>query len=146
MAIEADVVRDVEAGELPRVVVLEPGVRRLELRALGRDELLEDAVLVPEAVAPHGELLARARVEVARREPPEAAIAEPGVALLLEQVLECEPELVDYLVVRVLESQVQERVVQSTPHQELERKVVRALGFLASVVQLSVVPVQLGAC
>ena len=42
MPVEADLVGDVRARELPRVIVLEPRVGRLELRAVGRDELLED--------------------------------------------------------------------------------------------------------
>ena len=91
--IKSDLVGDVQARELPRVLVLEPGIRCLELRSvIGLDELLENAVLVTEAIAPNGKLLCCRRIEIACGEATKAAISECSVALLHEYVLEAEAE------------------------------------------------------
>jgi hypothetical protein len=165
VAVEAHFIGHIRTGELPGVVVLEPRIGRLELAsqarsnercgthtrtranapAVGGDQLLEDAVPVPEAVPPQGQLLARARVEVARGETAEAAVAEPGVALLHDEVLEVEAELAHAVAVLLLEAEVEERVVERAAHEELEREVVCALWRLARVVQLRRVPVCLRA-
>ena len=100
-------------------------------------------VLVAQTVAPHGELLGCGRVEVARGETTEAAVAETGVALLVDEVLEVEAELGHPVRVLPLEAEVEERVVERAAHEELEREVVRALGRLARVLQLGVIPVHL---
>ena len=42
-AVEADLVSDIEAGDLPRVLALEPRVGCFELGAVGREKLLCDA-------------------------------------------------------------------------------------------------------
>ena len=100
-------------------------------------------VLVPQAIAPHRELLRRRGVEVARGEAAEPAVPKAGVALLVDEVFEVEAELADALVVLGLEAEVEERVVERAAHEELEREVVRALGRLARVVELRLVPVHL---
>ena len=100
-------------------------------------------VLVPQTIAPQRELLGRGRVEVARRETAEAPIPQAGVALLVDEVLEVEAELVDPVLVLVLEAEVEQRVVERAAHEELEREVVRALGRLARVGELRLVPVHL---
>ena len=69
----------------------------MRVPAIRSDELLEDTVLVSQSVSPHGQLLARARVQVARSETTEAAVAQTRIALLLEQILEAEAELVHAL-------------------------------------------------
>src|SRR6266702_4411336 len=55
MPIESDLVGHIKAWKLPRVLVIEPGIGRFELRAVvALNELLEDAVLVTQAITPHG--------------------------------------------------------------------------------------------
>ena len=51
MTVETDLIRDIRACELPRVVVLEPRVGRLKLAAVGRDQLLEDTWTETRALA-----------------------------------------------------------------------------------------------
>ena len=71
-------------ANLPRIRPAEPVVRLFLLPAVP-DGLFEDAVFVAQAVA-HGRELHRGhRVEEARRQAPEPAIAQPGVGFLLEQ-------------------------------------------------------------
>ena len=158
--------------------MLQPRIRGLKLRAVGRDQLLEDTCanpmhehdlwdtaytahsamerawlkrerkarrteLVPKTIAPNWELLGRRRVEVACRETAETTVSETGVTLLVDEVLEVEAELVNAVLVLLLEAEVEERIVERAAHQELEREVVRALGRLARVVQLRLVPVHL---
>ena len=78
MAAEVDVLRVLGTRHLPRIAVLEPVVRFLDLAAV-HDLLAEDAVVVPEAIPHSGEVKGRHRVDVARGETPEAAVAKPCV-------------------------------------------------------------------
>ena len=73
-------------------------------------------VLVAEAVAPHWELLGRGRVEVARRETPEATVSETRVALLIDEILEVESERFNTIIVLVLQAKVQERIIEGAAH------------------------------
>ena len=88
MHLERAVQRDLDpvlrAGDFPRVRAAEPVVRALPLPAV-LDRLPEHAVLVAQPVAHGRQLHRRHRVEEAGREPPEAAVAETGVGLLLEE-------------------------------------------------------------
>ena len=72
VAVEPDLVLHVEALDLPGVALVEPVIRLLDLVAVA-DGLLEDAVGVPEAVAPagvveRGDGVQEARGEAARNE------------------------------------------------------------------------------
>ena len=94
--------------------------------------LPEHPVLVAEAVADGGKLQRRHRVEEAGREPPEAAVAEPGVGLQLEEADPVEPFPATTPGDRV-EQQVHDVVGERAADQELHRQVVDALGVLALV-------------
>src|SRR5262249_44034958 len=71
-------------GDLPRIPVPEPVVR-LFLRPAVLDGLLEDAVLVTKAVALGGELHGGHRIQEAGRKPPQPAVSQARVRLLLQQ-------------------------------------------------------------
>jgi len=89
---EADQVAGVAALDLPGNPVTEPAARRFTLPAVLVDRLGEDAVVVADAVA-DGRVLQRGeRVEEARRQPPEAAVAEARVDFLLGDPLQVETE------------------------------------------------------
>ena len=81
MAVEADINRYIRTMKFPRVSIIEPRVRRFKLRTIGGDQLLEDTVLVAEAVTPHGQLRACARIEVTGCETAKTAISQARVAL-----------------------------------------------------------------
>lgn len=73
--------------DLPRVAEAQPVVRLLELPAV-LDALLEDAVVVAQAVAVRREADRGHRVEEARRQTPETAVAQTRVLLDLLELLE----------------------------------------------------------
>src|SRR5262249_60232687 len=108
-AAELDLVRDLRARDLPRGSELQPLVGALDLRALP-DDLVEDAELVAQAVAVAGVAERRHRVQVAGRQPPEAAAAEAGVDLLLQDVLELDVELRQRLARPLVEPEADEAV------------------------------------
>src|SRR5207302_9616716 len=77
---EPDDLGQLRVGELPRAAEAEPLVGLLDLGAVDGD-LAEDAELVPDAVADGGDAERGQRVEEARRQPAEAAVAQPRLAL-----------------------------------------------------------------
>ena len=84
-AVELHFDRLVRARDLPRVRAAEPVVRLLVLPAV-LDGLPEDAVLVAQAVAHGRELHRRHRVEEARGQAPEPAVAQARVGFLLQEL------------------------------------------------------------
>lgn len=131
MPVELDLVAHVLPLDLPGRAEGEPVLRVLHLVALLADLLLEDAVVVADAVARRGDVLRGERVQVARRESSQSAVAQGSVLLLpltplfihhfSEDVLHGIPEIEQRLLVPVLNSQVDQRVLQRSSHQELQR-------------------------
>ena len=91
MTVEADGVEELRPGEFPEIAVPEPVVRRLGLAAL-LDPLGEDAVFVPYAVPVAGVPEGRHGIEKAGGKPSKAAVAEGGVPLVLQHVLQGDVE------------------------------------------------------
>ena len=83
-AVQLDLDLVVRAGDLPRVGAAKPVVGLFVLPAV-LDGLPEHSVLVPEPVAHRRQLHRGHRVEKARGQTPEPAIAQPRVGLLFEQ-------------------------------------------------------------
>lgn len=131
MPVELDLVAHVLPLDLPGRAEGEPVLRVLHLVALLADLLLEDAVVVADAVARRGDVLRGERVQVARRESSQSAVAQGSVLLLLltplfihhfsEDVFHGISEIEQRLLVPVLDSQVDQRVLQRSSHQELQR-------------------------
>ena len=113
-------------GDFPRVAAAQPAVRVLDLVPV-LDALLENAVLVAEAVADRRHAQCGHGFEEARRQTTEPAIAEACVHLLLADVLEIEADGGEGGVDRIQHVQVQHIVPQTAPHEELQRQVVDAL-------------------
>ncbi len=117
-AAEADGIFGVEPLEFPRVAEREPALRQLVLPAVP-DLLLEQAVLVADAVAEGRHRQCRHAVHVASREAPEAAVAERGVGLELAQLIEIDAEAVERRARRTEQSQIDQRVEQQPPDQDI---------------------------
>ena len=99
VAVEPDVINNVNPRKFPGVLVDEPGVRSLEriwecarviksethlqLFAFGRDELLENTVFVSEAVTPDWQLLRCTRIEITRSKATKTTISQSCVTFLL---------------------------------------------------------------
>ena len=113
---------------LPGIGVAQPVVGLLDLPAVA-DRLPEDAVFVAQAVA-DGRVLQRGEgVDEAGGQPAEAAVAQPGVRLLLDQLLEVPAFLLHGPPHERLRGQVHHVVPQRPPQQKLHRQVVDALGI-----------------
>ena len=92
VAAEPDHVLDLVASDLPRVAVAQPAIGALDLPSIA-DVLIEDPELVAQAVTDRGEVERGERVHVAGGEAAEATVAEARLLLVLDQLVEREPEL-----------------------------------------------------
>ena len=118
--------RFVRPRDFPRIGPGEPVVGLLVLPAVAHG-LLEDAVLVAQARAHARNAQRRHRIQEARRQPAEPAVAQAGVRLLLDDLERVDPVLPAELAPERLEQQVGDVVRQRAAHQELERQVVDPL-------------------
>jgi hypothetical protein len=132
-------VGDVETLDLPRIAKVEPEVGLLDLRAVA-NALKEHAVLIAQTVAPRRVVLRRQRVDEARGEAAETAVAEAGVLLLGHAELESDAELAHRLADALLEAEVDDGVLQRAAHEVLHREVVDALRVFGVKVHLRVFP------
>ena len=108
---------------LPRVAVGEPVVRLLGLAA-GADALTEKPVAVPEPHADARHVLRRERVEIARRETAETAVAETGIALAFEQRVQILAELGENGGGHVADAELDEIVFEQPPDKKFHREVI----------------------
>ncbi len=122
-AAETDGHPPVVALDLPREAVLEPGVGLFHLPALF-EALAEHPVVVAQTVAVGRVIEGGERIEEAGREAAEAAVAEPGVRLLLDDGVEIEAEHLHGLPRGVEEAGGDEVVEQEPAEEVLHRQVV----------------------
>jgi hypothetical protein len=118
----SDLAADFRTGDLPRVSVAEPLVRRLDLPAVA-DLLVEESELVSDAIADCGYLERGERVQVAGGQPSQSAVAQARLLFLLEQRSEVQAELRHGLPCRLLDPEVREAVAEVRPREELGRQV-----------------------
>jgi hypothetical protein len=85
-----------QARDLPRIAVAEPPIRDLDLLAVD-DPLVEDAVVVAEAVTVRGVTEGGQRIQEARRQTTQPAVAQARVPLRLAEVLETVAQLAERL-------------------------------------------------
>ena len=119
---ELDLERKLGAHDLPGIAESEPIVRELHLPT-EPDRLLENAELVADAIADGRNLQGRQGVEIAGSEPPEAAASQAGLLLLFQQLFESNAELGHRLPGMFPDAEVDERVAEVRPWQELGRHV-----------------------
>ena len=129
-AAEVDLLRLLELGQQPGVAQLHPVVGQLHLLAL-HDLLLEDAQLVADGITGGWDLQGGHAVQVAGGQAAQAAVAEAGVGLHLEDVGGLEAQLVDGLVQRTQQLQIEGILHQAAAHEELQGQVVDLPLFLA---------------
>ena len=120
VAAEADAVGEFGALELPRVAEGEPILGQFLLHAV-LDLLLEQAVLVADAVAERVDLEGRHALHEAGGEAAEAAIAQRGVGLALEQVGEVDALLGERLLDGVGQAEIADGVGEQAADEEFER-------------------------
>ena len=129
-AAEVDGLRVLVPRQLPGVAELQPVVVLLDL-APAVDALLEHAEVVADAVADRGQLQRRQRVHETGRQPPQAAVAQPGIALALEDLAQIEAVVGGELDRRLVQVHVHQAQAQAAAGQELRREVADALHVLA---------------
>ena len=112
--------------DLPRVSEAKPFVCALDLVTVA-DDLLEDSELVTDAVTACGVSECRGRLENARGEAPEAAVAKPSVRLEVDELVEIETEVAQHRAVRFVDVKRLEVRDEGAPEEELGREVIRAL-------------------
>jgi hypothetical protein len=115
------------ARDLPGVAEAQPLVGPLDLPPVA-DFLVEDAELVADAVTDRGDAEGRERIHVARGEPAETAVAEPGLFLLFQQLAEVLPEPRERPGGLVPDAEVDQVVAEVGPGQELRGEVGHHLG------------------
>ena len=126
MAIEADRVDRIGALELPGIAEGEPVLRPLDLPAVV-EPLLEQAVLVADAVTVGSDAQCRHAVEQAGGEPAQAAIAQGSVGLDLEHRLGIDAERAHGLRGRLVEAEIAQGVGEQAADQEFEAEIVDPL-------------------
>jgi hypothetical protein len=127
-AAELDLHHVVRPRDLPRIGPPQPVVRLLQLPAV-LNRLPEHAVLIAQPVAHGRKLHRRHRVEKARGEAAEPAVAQPGVGLLLEQGKPVEALVVGGPLRDRAKQEIPEVVGQRAPDQELHREIIDAFGI-----------------
>src|SRR5262249_20952263 len=125
-AVELDAEAIAEPRDLPGIAVAQPRIRNLDLRAVD-DPLMEDAVVIAEPVAIAGVPERRQRIEEARGEAPEAAIAESSIPFRLSKVLQAIAQCGQRVRARTEQVHRDQAVSQRPPHEVLERYIVDAL-------------------
>ena len=127
---ELDVEGDLRARNLPGVAQAQPLVRHLHLPAVP-DLLVEDAELVADAVPDGRHLQGGKRIHETGRQSPQAAVAEPGLFFLREELVEIELEPPYGFPGGVVDAEVDEAVTELRPHQELRGEIADHLQVLA---------------
>ena len=122
VAAELDNACELGTADFPRVAAAEPVVRFLDLVAV-LDDLLEDAVVVADAVAVGGEFERGHGVQKAGREASEAAVAEAGVDFLVADFVDLEPEFSHGFRCVLLDAEVDHGVAERAADQEFEGNV-----------------------
>ena len=131
VAAPLDQVADIGFGDLPGVSVRQPVVGLLNLPAVA-DLLVEDAELVADAVADCRTLEGGQRVQVARRKPAQTAVAQSGLFLAGQDLVELLAHRPQRVLCRLLHLEVQQVVAQLRAHQEFGRQVA---GHLAAEIE-----------
>ena len=134
-AVERDVDRFFGMLNLERSAVGLPAVGFLALEAV-EDLLAEQAVLVIDAVAEAGHAEGGQRFQEARRQTTQAAIAQAGIGLAVQHLVEADAEAGQHLAAEFFDAQVGQVVAQRAAHQEFHGEVIQALGILVAVARL----------
>ncbi len=118
--------------DLERRAVGLPAVRLLPLEAV-EDLLLEQAVFVIDTVAEARHPQSRQRFQEAGCQAAQTAVAQPGIALAVQHLIEADAESGQHLAAQLLHPQVRQVIAQRAAHQEFHREVVELLGIFMAV-------------
>lgn len=139
VTVETNLVGDILALNFPRVAVVQPEVRNLYLITI-LDLLLENTVVISNTITPSRDLKGGERVDEASGKSTETTITKGGISLLLIELLEVITHVHESLLELLLHVNVDEGILESTTHKELERQIVNSLDILVLMEGLRVVP------
>jgi len=122
----------VGADDLPGVALLQPLVGDFHLPAVA-DLLVEDAELVADAVADGRDFERGERIQIAGRQPTEAAVAQARLLFEREQRVEVLAERAHCFARVPLDTEVDQVVAQLRPDQELGRQVAGHLDIVRGI-------------
>ena len=127
-------------GVAPRVLLEQPVIRRLNLLAVLIELLLEDAVLVLDAVAECRHAQGCEGVDEASSETAKTAIAQARLIFSVDNVLGVIAQFLDRSVELVGQAGVEQSVLELASHQELSAEVADGLGVAVDHVLLGGFP------
>ena len=130
----------VRLAVLPCEAVAQPVVRDLDLVAAD-DFLLEQPILIANRAAVSREAVCRQRVDEACRETTETAVAEPRVRLCLVGIREVQLEILQDILQRLLDAEIDEVGFQQATEQELDGEVVDLLLLALPVLLVRLDPI-----
>ena len=124
----------------PRLFVDEPVIRGFDLLAVLVELLLEDAVLVTDAVTKRRHADGGERIDVAGSQTAETAVAQARFVFGVDDVLGVEAQLLHGAFELLGQAGVQQRVLQLLAHEELSAQVSNGLGVAVDHVMLGLHP------
>ena len=124
----------------PRLFVGQPVIRGLDLLAVLVEFLLEDAVLVLDAVTERRHAKGGEGVDEAGGQTTQTTIAEARLVFGVDDFLGGESEVLDGLVELVGQAGVEQRVLELLAHEELSGQVAHGLGVAVDHVGLGLHP------
>ncbi len=125
-AFKADVKDILHVRHFPDVAVLQPVIRQFHLLAAGQF-LAEEAILIADGAAHGRQIQRRQRIHKAGGQPPQPAVAQAGLRLLIDDVLPGQAQFRQRLGVVLGAQQAQGVVKQQPAQQKLNGHVVHAL-------------------
>ena len=131
-AAEADLHRLALVGHQPHVAHVQPVVGELHLPAV-HDLLLEDAELIADGIAGHGQIQAGGGVHIAGGQTAQAAVAQARIRFHLVQVVDVHAAVPQGLGEHVLQAQIVQVVPQGGAHQELHGHIIYLLALVFQV-------------
>ena len=140
ITVELHIDRFVRLAVLPYEAVAQPVVRQLHLIAAD-DLLFKETILIANGAAMSRQTVCSERVDKAGSETTETAVAEPRIRLFLVGVRELQIELLQNLLHRLLNAEVDEIGAQEPTEQKLNGKIVDLLDALLRVLPIRLDPV-----
>lgn len=119
----------------------QPIIRNFDLVSVN-NLLLENTIAVSQSVPPGGIVETGKTVEETSRQSAQAAVAQGGVVLLADDVLDAEAEISEPALGDVLLADVEHGVVEGPAHEELQAQVVDPLAVGEGLALLGPVPLQ----
>lgn len=119
--------------------MVQPKIWNLDLVTVSQS-LFEDTILIPDTIAPGWDLESGQRINEASGQSSKTTITKSCIVFLLVELLQIIAHVHQCILERSLQIGVNERVLESSSHKELERQVIDSLAILSLVILLCIVP------